>query len=912
MNKKIIALVAGAVMLFSTVTFADYNLIYEWQSEPQTIAKGVTEQTLQKFTDGGWLNIKLLTVALNDQIDLDILTDDYLSQRDKLSSLASQAENPEEIVAAINSDFFDTANNTTMGTLIEDGKVLSTSVGYDEFASFNVTKSGLPFIGYINSPSNTLINESNSKTLKITYINKPYLTYDRSIYFDQTWATMSYGYDGKNNIAEMLVVDGTVQELRFNGGPFTIPANGYVITSVGQNINLMLTYFHEGDKVNMDYDFNLSSIDLAIGGGAQILVNGEIPATFSQNISGKQPRTALGISKDRKTLYLITVDGRTSTYRGATQTELAQILKDLGAYEGINFDGGGSSEMLVKTPWESNLTVKNNPSDGTERKMYTGLAIRKILSNHPTLESIHFAPESDNALLGTGIPLHLTSIDSNYSNLAIPYNDVVWNVSGVQGEITDGIFYPKSAGKANITAVYQGMSAQTSIDVYDNAVSLEISPSAMVLDSGQSKKLTFYVRTEEGKRVTIDPSLVTLGFSDTIGTYDAETQTFTAGDEGKNGYIAASYNDLTAYTTVGIGTEKLLLADFESPTATFKSYPESVTGEYKEVNVPKNGVSSGLLEYDFTGTTETRAAYMVFNQPMVLPTNTESIGLWAFGDYGNSHWLRGKIVDAEGVDYNVTFAEHVNWTGWKYLTAQLPDSMKAPFTFERIYLVETVETKMDKGTLLIDDVAAVVGRDFTVDVPEPINKLKSLDEYDLSEGVVPLYDVRNTSPKAPPVDNNQQADNGETVDVLPPLPSESSIKDWTLLSISTRYYETEKDNHWLVRINNKSETIRGNDYTQWTRLLARMKNLKDKPVIVYMSSPVRFKDALESDLFYKTLRESGVDVTVISPNHAETSTMQMKQGIRFITLNDVDDVVLGINRDKIEFKLHVPDTSVSE
>src|SRR5205085_2840475 len=82
------------------------------------------------------------------------------------------------------------------------------------------------------------------------------------------------------------------------------------------------------------------------------------------------PRTAVGISKDRKTLYLIVADGRRTGVPGMTLAELATFMSDrLNACWAMNLDGGGSAAMWV------NDHIVNRPSDGVERKVGDHLAI---------------------------------------------------------------------------------------------------------------------------------------------------------------------------------------------------------------------------------------------------------------------------------------------------------------------------------------------------------------------------------------------------------------------------------------------------------------------------------------------------------------------------------------------------------
>jgi uncharacterized protein YigE (DUF2233 family) len=82
------------------------------------------------------------------------------------------------------------------------------------------------------------------------------------------------------------------------------------------------------------------------------------------------PRTAVGLSKDRKTLYLVVADGRRTGVPGLTLPQLATFMSEkLHACAAINLDGGGSSAM-----WVSDRIV-NRPADGVERPVGDHLAV---------------------------------------------------------------------------------------------------------------------------------------------------------------------------------------------------------------------------------------------------------------------------------------------------------------------------------------------------------------------------------------------------------------------------------------------------------------------------------------------------------------------------------------------------------
>ena len=107
-----------------------------------------------------------------------------------------------------------------------------------------------------------------------------------------------------------------------------------------------------------------------VSGHPSILAAGVVPADSGSLCTGRNPRTAVGMSKDGKTLYLAVVDGRSSASVGMTCSELGKLMKGLGAEDALNFDGGGSSTMYI-----AGLGVVNVPSDGAERTVGNHLAL---------------------------------------------------------------------------------------------------------------------------------------------------------------------------------------------------------------------------------------------------------------------------------------------------------------------------------------------------------------------------------------------------------------------------------------------------------------------------------------------------------------------------------------------------------
>ncbi len=99
--------------------------------------------------------------------------------------------------------------------------------------------------------------------------------------------------------------------------------------------------------------FRYWKMKTAIGGGPVLVQRGQIKISNEEEkmfagkaINDKHPRTAMGYTANNK-LVILVVEGRNPNAGGATLTQEAQILKDLGCVEALNLDGGGSSCLLI-------------------------------------------------------------------------------------------------------------------------------------------------------------------------------------------------------------------------------------------------------------------------------------------------------------------------------------------------------------------------------------------------------------------------------------------------------------------------------------------------------------------------------------------------------------------------------------
>ncbi len=151
----------------------------------------------------------------------------------------------------------------------------------------------------------------------------------------------------------------------------TIPEGGAVLAAYGSGLRSEeVQKMGEGDTVKVLLA-TLPRIPrgttpaMIIGGWPRILRDGEnvaaesgtVEGTLSRNAEARHPRTAVGFSRDSSTLLLLTVDGRSENSGGMTLVELANVMRELGAWQAMNFDGGGSTTMVIEGK------VVNHPSD---------------------------------------------------------------------------------------------------------------------------------------------------------------------------------------------------------------------------------------------------------------------------------------------------------------------------------------------------------------------------------------------------------------------------------------------------------------------------------------------------------------------------------------------------------------------
>jgi hypothetical protein len=97
-----------------------------------------------------------------------------------------------------------------------------------------------------------------------------------------------------------------------------------------------------------------------VEGFLPLIRDGEVVARSDAHLA---PRTAIGVDRTRRVLYLLVVDGRQAGYsEGMSYHEVGTLMRELGCWEAAGMDGGGSTVMGLADA-RGRLKIVNRPSD---------------------------------------------------------------------------------------------------------------------------------------------------------------------------------------------------------------------------------------------------------------------------------------------------------------------------------------------------------------------------------------------------------------------------------------------------------------------------------------------------------------------------------------------------------------------
>ena len=515
----------------------------------RTVAPGVVHK---EFTLPGPNTLDVLEVTVdNPLITLESYKPDGLIRT--TTQAAANDRTGHRVIGAVNADFFSFETGWPVGNQVVNG-VFALGVN-SQRSHLALDSSGRPFIDRLAFRGSLLSASGTNQSLTGVNVDRA----AGALVFYNAFRGISTGTDGSGVecSVQFLNASQTAGDTllarvtsKVSGGNTSIPAGntGVLSAASGTPSTFLAGNVQVGDTVRIVLGFNrpLRHILQTLGGAGRILLGGRnvtdsmaafegISASFTD---ARHPRTFVGFNKDTSKIFLCTVDGRQAASIGMTFDEMAGFLLSIGASDAFNFDGGGSTTMVVRN------AIVNAPSDpGGERSVANSL---QVVSRAPTgtLATLAIRPRRADVFQGGTFQFSASGTDEYYNPIPLP-PDVAWETSPALGTISPtGLFDALTTNDSGWVRVRWNTVVDSAFVVVRTLRRLQVSPSTLVMTPGE--QVTMLVRAEDnaGRKVSLNNTLVSFTASSTALNVDM-TGLVTAKDFG-SGAVTVRLDTLSA------------------------------------------------------------------------------------------------------------------------------------------------------------------------------------------------------------------------------------------------------------------------------------------------------------------------------------------------------------------------------
>ncbi len=679
------------------------------------IAPGLTLTEFDRYDARGWVRGDVLTAKLGDGgVTPDLLFPGSVAAAEPLSQTAARAG----AVAGVNGDFFDiNGTKAPLGGMVDDGELVAAPVqGWREHVGFGAD--GIARLAELTLQGTVTVPGGE---LPLTGFNTHRLPAGAVGAFTPLWGTASRAAVAPSGapVTEVTVVAGRVTAVSSGAGAGAVPEGATVLHGNGTAAQT-LAALKPGDAVELAYQPRTdagSDLLFAVGGNLELLRDGTPAPGLDDRVS--EPRSAVGISDDGRTMWLVTVDGRQRDSRGMTYQELADLLDGLGADDGLNLDGGGSSTLVARDAGTDAAAVQNSPSDGTERLTPNGIGLFAAAgSGDLTGFRLDAAGVQDPARVFPGLSRTVTAFGHDETYAPVPATPR-WSAqpAAVARVESPGVVRGVRPGDAEVTAGSANARGALPVHVLGPLARID-TDTAQVSLPGRDATGAFTVRgyDADGFTTTIEPRDVTVEHDPAQVRIEADGDRFRVVPLVDSGaaLVTVRVGEQVHRLAVTIGLRSVPLADFESTQGWQATRFPTTLPTAQFATVPGRTGNGLRVDYSMPDQQVTRAHYVTANPQVALPAGTQKIGLWVHGD-GRGAWLRANLTDGKTTPA-INFPD-VTWTGWRYVETTVPATLTGELRLTRVYVVETVRSKVYNGSIILDDLTAKVAQ--TVDVPEP-------------------------------------------------------------------------------------------------------------------------------------------------------------------------------------------------
>ncbi|WP_315119269.1 cell wall-binding repeat-containing protein [uncultured Clostridium sp.] len=485
-----------------------------------------------------------------------------------------------------------------------------------------------------------------------------------------------------------------------------------------------------GDKNK--YEQVKNNLEEALGGSAILVNNGKANKSLSTQ---KDPRTAVGIKEDG-TVFFLAIDGRQEPYSaGISLADLADIMVSMGAVQALNLDGGGSTTYISRKPGTNDLSLGNKPSEGKERVAGNSWLIVSKVESNGEFHSTHIEPFDKSFTPESAVEFKAKGMDRSGAPSPLPSSGLSWSLSDDSFGYIDerGIFTSTGkTGQVEVLSNYYGeVVGKTTVEIA-LPDKIDVNIKQIAAEKNSQVQLNVYGEYKE-RKLNIKNEDIIWEVPEDIGTIDSNGILHTV-DKTATGKIIGKFKgtNLSVSIDVVVGKPSQALYDFEKGIGNWKvttagrgekgSVEKAISGK----DPIKNGSGSLKVNFDFTSGEKnaTLGVYAGTGENQNISGKPKAIGMWIYGTpESKGYWLRMSLVDGNGqTQYiNLTSESGVNWTGWKYIKAEIPESIKTPFRISEtqgiriMSIASGTKGPMTKGAIYIDDIKAIYSDEDTVD-----------------------------------------------------------------------------------------------------------------------------------------------------------------------------------------------------
>ena len=631
----------------------------------------------------------LITYMPNKAVTPIVTFGDVLTDKSKVSTMAKQLEEQGyRVVAGINGDFYNVGTGLPIGIVVTDGLLRSSdagyyAVGFRKDGSAVLGKPGVKVtadLGYKDAASGIRITRQLAGVNKARVSAGGIYLYTYEFNDRHTTGNTEAGIDVICSVEDGQLAIGDTLTLRVEqvveAAAATAIREGQVVLSVNlksdaYHVNA-LRYVPVGAEINVDVTAasdEWNDVDYAVGALYSLVENG---AAVSGLQAGAAPRTAVGQRADGS-LVFYTIDGRKPGHSiGASMSQVAARLIELGCETALCLDGGGSTTLSITEPDELAAKTVNKPSEGSERAVTNHIFL--VADNEPSGRLSHFyvSADYDYVLAGSKVNISAAAVDTNFIPMEKRYD--LW---ASDGELDGNVLTtPSRGGDITVTAESGSKHGETTIHAIKTPDSVSIRNSSgtvlkeLTVSPGSTTALTA-AAVYSHLPLKADPEAFTWTVEGNIGTIDQQGR-FTAATPG-TGTITASAGGQSA--TVNVTVSKMALKtveDFESGNTIFNALGyganfERVNGsEYVRLGRGAGKMSYTLNLYNDTGTGY--VSEMRFKNPVsVSPYSL--LNFWVYGDNsGNTLSLLYSDGTKSGLKAQVAT---LDFSGWKQVSVNL-------------------------------------------------------------------------------------------------------------------------------------------------------------------------------------------------------------------------------------------------